>query len=46
MITMAGIDPSQAHQVITLAGIDPGLVHTVRGTAANVGELVEACCLL
>jgi len=25
---------------------DPGLVHTVRGTAANVGELVEACCLL
>ena len=28
MITMAGIDPSQAHQVITLAGIDPGLVHT------------------
>lgn len=28
MITFAGIDPGQAHQVITLAGIDPGLVHT------------------
>ena len=27
-------------------GADPGLVHTVRGTAANVGELVEASSLL
>lgn len=25
---------------------DSGLVHTVRGTAANVGEVVEACSLL
>ncbi len=25
---------------------DPGLVHTARGTAANVGELVEACSWL
>lgn len=25
---------------------DPGLVRTVRGTAANVGELVEASSLL
>ncbi|MDH1336750.1 hypothetical protein N5D77_21675 [Comamonas thiooxydans] len=27
-------------------GADPGLVHTVRDTAANVGELVEASSLL
>ncbi|KWT73057.1 Transposase IS5 family [Comamonas testosteroni] len=25
---------------------DPGLVRTVRGTAGNVGEVVEACSLL